>query len=111
MRSLFAIALLAGCPGSEDSDTFCDGTPVVTWDNFGRGFLTENCQTCHASDSPDRHDAPDYVTFDTEADVAAQVQPILLAATGEAPYMPPEGGVSEDDRFLLKVWLSCYPPE
>jgi uncharacterized membrane protein len=81
---------------------------VVTWNNFGQGFLIENCQTCHASTSPNRHDAPEEITFDTEADVSRWKDAILDEATGDDPQMPPEGGVTEDDRYKLEVWLTCF---
>jgi cytochrome c5 len=85
----------------------CVDAPVVTYANFGRGFMTQHCQSCHASTTPDRHDAPEAVTFDDEEQVWAQVDRILARATGPEPTMPPQGGVSDDDRYLLEVWLSC----
>ncbi len=33
---------------------------------------------------------------------------ILSLAVSEAPEMPPEGGVAEDDRALLEIWLRCW---
>lgn len=110
----------AGSPGDTDSapvgetggpdpaDPTCDEAPVVTWDNFGRGFLVENCQACHASTAPDRHGAPIEVVFDTEGDARAWKDRILARAAGEAPTMPPMGGTSADDRYLLGVWLTCW---
>ena len=105
-------AALVACGDPEDSDTaaFCADAPVTTYDNFGQGFLTENCQTCHASGSADRNSAPADVIFDTEGDVAAQADLILAMATGDEPQMPPEGGVTDDDRSRLEIWLRCYPP-
>ncbi len=103
---------LLGCvepPGDDDDSAgFCEDTPVLTWDNFGRSFLVENCQTCHASTSPNRHDAPEEITFDTEEQALALATSILGVATGESPAMPPEGGVAEEDRYKLEVWLRCY---
>lgn len=98
---------LAGCdePGTAE---FCDGQPVVTYDNFGAGFMTENCQSCHASTSTDRQEAPEDVTFDTLEDVRETSPLILSVAAGDASQMPPEGGVDEDDRLLLEIWLRCW---
>lgn len=93
---------------TEPADTgLCATSPVVTWDSWGRGFVTENCQSCHASTSSDRNGAPEGVVFDTEADVWDQAAMILAVATGDKPIMPPMGGVHEDDRYLLEVWLTC----
>jgi uncharacterized membrane protein len=108
---------LIGCAADvETADTappvpaICVDAPVTTWDNFGSGFTTESCQACHSSTSAARNGAPEDVTFDTEADVALHVDLMLDRATGEAPTMPPQGGVTEDDRQLLEIWLRCFPP-
>lgn len=115
--------LLLGCgPGDPDaggadsadtasdtaaSDDPCVDAPVVTWDNFGAGFLTQHCTACHASSARDRHGAPADVTFDTEAEALAWSDRILARAAGDAATMPPQGGVSNDDRTLLGIWLGC----
>ncbi len=104
------VVAIAGCDGgggTDDLSETCDGAPVTTWDNFGAGFLTENCQPCHASTSPDRQGAPEDVVFDTEEHVWSVAPAILEMATGEDPLMPPRGGVSEEDRYRLEVWLTC----
>lgn len=110
-RLLLALALAAGC-GEKDVDSaaetgFCATAPVSTWENFGAGFFTQECQSCHASESPERNGAPDVVTFDSEEEVLAQVALVLEVATGEEPTMPPEGGVREEDRYMLEAWLRC----
>ena len=102
---------LAACSGdsaatAEDSG-FCATAPVVTFESFGSGFVTENCQTCHASTAPDRHDAPAEVTFDDVAHCWEWADRILARASGAAPTMPPMGGTTDDDRYLLEVWLTC----
>lgn len=119
------IAAGGGGPGSDDAsaadtstlppedtgtavDPLCVDAPVVTWNNFGEGFLIENCQACHASTAPNRHGAPENVTFDTEDDVRTWKDRILARAAGDAPTMPPMGGTSADDRYLLEVWLTCW---
>ena len=95
--------------GAPDVDPACDGLPVVTWANFGAGFMLQQCQSCHADTAADRRGAPEGVGFGEEADVRAHHDRIVARALGEAPTMPPEGGVSEDDRALLAIWLDCDP--
>jgi uncharacterized membrane protein len=87
----------------------CAGAPVVTWDNFGAGFLNESCDSCHASTvtGAARHDAPEDVQFDTKEEVWSWAADILRMATGKDPLMPPEGGPSDDDRVRLFWWLGC----
>lgn len=98
-----------GGESAASGDTgLCADAPVIMWANFGQGFLTENCQSCHASTSADRHDAPEGVVFDTLDDAVAQADRILARATGEAADMPPQGGVSEEDRQKLEIWLTCW---
>jgi uncharacterized membrane protein len=87
----------------------CTGAPIVTWDNFGAGFLNESCDSCHASTvtGAARNNAPEAVSFDTKEEAWSWADDILLMATGDTPEMPPEGGPSEDDRVRLFWWLGC----
>lgn len=121
----FVLVLMVACPAQEealsptptepptslDSPTplsKCADAPVVTWSNFLEGFFIENCQTCHASTSLERYGAPVGVTFDTLEQVLALEDRILARATGDAPSMPPGGGVSDEDRLLLEISLTCW---
>jgi uncharacterized membrane protein len=104
--------LETGTTDSVDTDTQitadeCDAEPTVTWANFGQGFMLGYCQPCHASTAPDRHGAPVDVVFDTEADCITRAERIAARASGDAPTMPPGGGVPQADRALLEIWLSC----
>lgn len=94
---------------SADTGDFCDGVPAVNYNNFGRGFMTESCQGCHASTTANRYGAPEGITFDTVEQVWGWSSYILQIATGEGATMPPAGGVSEDDRTRLSWWLRCAP--
>jgi len=109
---LFACQIGGGdsAPESEAASTDpCAGAPILTWDNFGAGFLNENCDSCHSSTvtGAARHDAPEKVSFDTKEEVWSWADQILLMATGDDPEMPPEGGPSADDRMRLSWWLGC----
>lgn len=97
--------------GSGDTGSgFCDDAPTVTWASFGRGFLLEACQGCHASTAPDRHGAPDEVVFDTVDDAWFWAPYVLAMAAYEPIEMPPMGGTTEDDRTRLRWWLECGTP-
>lgn len=103
------IWLLVACAGEElptDSYDRCADLPVTTWDNFGAGFVTQSCQTCHSSTSPNRLGAPEDVTFDDAEQVWAQADRVLQRVVTDAD-MPPQGGVTEEDRRRLDIWLTC----
>jgi uncharacterized membrane protein len=108
VRMIIPLLLLSACGDKAADDSgLCAGAPVVTWENFGAGFIVERCQTCHASTSPNRNDAPEEVTFDTEEQVQAWADRILARVLDDANPMPPQGGVDDDDLTLLETWLGC----
>ena len=112
MLVVLGLGLGSGCEGEPGTSTpdasFCDDAPQpVTWDNFGRSFVTERCQACHASATVDRQGAPEAVFFDTEEDVWRWADRVVAVAGPGEPLMPPQGGVEADDRYLLEVWLTC----
>lgn len=77
-----------------------------TWASFGDPFFRRQCGSCHAATAPDRFGAPEAVTFDTEAEVLAQrgaVERVIL----DAETMPPGGGISDEERALLRSYLAC----
>ncbi len=88
---------------------------VVSYDNFGHGFMNTWCAPCHSSalqsgapgeDDP-RSGAPEGVDLDTHAGVQDWSERILARSTGDAPSMPPVGGPTLDDLALLEEWLLC----
>ena len=122
MTRLLLLVALAGCgdkdPAAADTDTGTPGTsadtglcadaPVLTWANFGDGFVTEHCQACHASTSPDRRGAPEDVTFDTLDQTLAWRDRVLARSAGDDPTMPPQGGVDPVEREKVEIWLTCW---
>ena len=104
------LMLLLACADAENDsalDPLCDQAPVTSYDNFGHGFMLQNCQSCHASSSQNRYDAPPDITFDDQDQVLLYAERILARAAGEQPTMPPQGGVEEADRLRLEQWLLC----
>lgn len=130
MILLLALACAGGdAVGDDTGDTnavdtaggdFCADAPVVTFETFGAGFLTANCQSCHASTvtGSQRNDAPEEIYFDAgdgtgrvDVDAAwALASRILARATGDSADMPPLGGTTPDDRYRVEVWLTCADP-
>ena len=109
---------LLGCPEPVDTGrtvsvdsgvwqgVVCDSSPSVTWDNWGSGFFTTHCQGCHASTTPDRYGATVGVDFDNLADLRQWHERVRVRVL-EDEDMPPAGGISEDELFLLGVLLDC----
>ena len=111
---LFTLFMFLGCAAepqdTSDSsivDSNCVDAQIITYNNFGKSFMTHGCQGCHASTAPDRYGAPIEVVFDTLDLVWDQAATILAVAAGDQPTMPPQGGVTVDDRIKLKWWLEC----
>lgn len=104
------ILLFLACSGdAEDTAAaYCEDAPRLEWENFGDGFITQNCQPCHASTAVDRYGAPDDVTFDDEEETLAWADRILARAAGDDADMPPAGGVDAADREKLEIWLTCW---
>lgn len=97
--------------GGTDTGDPCEGVPLVNYATFGQGFLTANCQGCHASTSPERYGAPEWVVFDTVQDAWTWKDRILELVPGKAgARMPPAGGITEDDQQRLRWWLLCAEP-
>lgn len=97
--------------GATPHDTgICADAGTVTWNSWGRGFLTEACQSCHASTATNRYGAPESVVFDTVDDAWTWADRILARSAGDDATMPPAGGVTDDDRTRLTWWLRCGEP-
>ena len=75
------------------------------YENFGEGFLIQNCQGCHASTTTDRAGAPVEFSFDSYTDVLTHKQAIVREI--QENTMPPMGGLDEDEREAALEWLSC----
>jgi len=113
VRIVFGLSLLcvAACGTGEDTATLlCDDAPWLSWENFGAGFVAQHCQSCHASTSLDRHEAPEEVVFDSPEHVRQWRELVLAVAVNDEPSMPPMGGVSFEDRRRLQIWLLCEAP-
>lgn len=109
---LFAILAAMGCGPARTLASFpCpDGGTSLTYEGFGRGFMTRYCQSCHASDSRAREGAPASYAFDDLASVTKWRERIFERSAAENDTMPP----GPDDpplaeRMKLAEWLSCGP--
>jgi hypothetical protein len=100
IRCLAGLALLvaAGCASPDPAVPIPDGAvscdpPTLTYQNFGSAFFSAHCAGCHLWDQPSARDD------------AAQ----LSGAVGSG-FMPPGGGVPDDEKAAFLAWLGCGAP-
>lgn len=89
---------------AEAEPAACEAAPTCA--DWTEGFVTGRCQACHAGSAPERHGAPEGVTFDGCAQIVAQAEAIGRTVL-DSGTMPPGGGVTDDERALLEDWLAC----
>ena len=111
-----AAALPDGSPwhdGMTLAERPCPPNSILTYTNFGSGFVSEYCLGCHGADVPEsmRHGAPLTTTFDTPAEIRQHATRIYARAGDGYTTMPPAGGPSLEARALLGEWLACGSPE
>ena len=87
----------------------CERAPPLDYANFGQGFFTRYCTSCHSSQltGADRSGAPEAYDFDSEAAIAASIGIIRVVTLGDAPTMPPGGSPTATELSLLDEWLTC----
>ena len=126
----FLIVLLVACgPSPTPTGAVCpDPDPyTLTWDSFGRDFMTRYCTWCHDSSLPYsmRNGAPIYHDFDTLEGVRGVINHIDeqsgFGPEAQNTLMPPpecpsvKGGSLDtncakptaDERQKLAIWLAC----
>jgi hypothetical protein len=104
--------LTTGCgdQGGESPETVdCDRQPPLNWSNFGEGFFSLHCTSCHSSENSDvqRSGAPIGLDFDTYSEVVREVSRIEIAAIGDDAAMPPSSKPTEAEIAMLSEWLTC----
>ena len=98
-----------GAGGQTETDTstsLCTDPSVPSYEEWTQGFLMSKCQSCHASTAANRYGAPEPVTFDTYEQVDNWRSSIARTVLDEQS-MPPSGGVTDEERILLELWLHC----
>ena len=101
-RSVLLVLLLAGC--GNDTRVECSESPL-TYQTFGDPYIANWCRGCHSEDliPTMRQDAPLGVNLDTLDEVRQRRAQILEMGD----RMPPTGGPSEEERALMREWLTC----
>ena len=95
----------------------CPPTQTLTYDNFGKPFMTKYCTSCHSSEKTgvDRKGAPSFHDFDTLFGIKAVADHIdETTAAGPATI---NDGMPQDrptpttmERYQLGEWIACGMP-
>jgi len=87
------------------------GGTTLGYANFGAGFMSAYCQSCHASTSLDRKGAPGEYIFDTLEQIKRHKERIFVRSAADNDSMPPgPDDPSLEERNKLAEWLVCGAP-
>lgn len=116
------LALACSDPVEENeggpTGSVCPEEPTLTYDTFGRAFMTAYCTRCHSStlQGSSRQGAPSDHDFDTLEGVRATPVAHIDEEAAAGPLkvntsMPPSAPLpSESERRQLGEWLACGTP-
>jgi uncharacterized membrane protein len=110
-RTLLGLGLLiAACaePVVELDDYPCMEDPALTYETFGRAFIAEHCDRCHAAGPGLRHGAPESYRFETLDGVRRhRVRIFARSATTNTSMPPGPMDPAPEARERLATWLAC----
>lgn len=107
-------SLVAACASPTGST--CPPADPPTYASFGEQFFADYCLDCHSASSRNRHDAPDDLNFDTEAQIrkhAAAIDSESAAGPDATNTSMPEKSANVltlptiEERRLLGQYLAC----
>lgn len=109
-----AFVFLVGCIDApvpiEDYPCPPQGTKL-TYESFGRAFMSTHCNNCHNASEGNRSGAPESFRFDTLDDVRTHKTRIFVRAATTNTTMPPgPEDPPEAEREQLAEWLACGAP-
>ena len=92
--------------GLSDTGEDCDVPMGFDWSTWGQPFFRTWCSGCHGADAPERYGAPDWLVFDTEAQVYNH-RSLIRSSVLERQSMPLGGGLPEQESESLDLFLRC----
>lgn len=97
----------AACYGlGDDTGSVCPDDSTLTYENFGRALMAENC-SCHVS-------GDETPKFDTLDKIRANIGDIDKAAAAGPnavnTFMPDDKSMPKSERLKLGEWLACGAP-
>jgi hypothetical protein len=101
-------------PYPPESFLNCAKGTLISYENFGSGFIGQYCLTCHSIKKKEtvRGGAPIDVNFDTAREIQ-MFRASILARTrrGQTKPMPPNREIPASQFLILTEWLDCGAPE
>lgn len=105
--------IVAKAPVPVPTSLECPKGTYLTYSNFGSGFLSRYCRSCHsrALSEGQRGGAPLAANFETVEEARTYRALILTKTSGSLPSIAPQHRVPENDKTALTEWLRCGAPE
>ncbi len=97
-----------GCSGASSLDDHpCPSSKTrLTYENFGEGFFSRYCTTCHGG--PNGYSSRSFSSLQL---ICANQGRIFINAAADNASMPPgPGGPARSERDDLADWLACGAP-
>lgn len=121
MNRLLLLLLVSACSDpplfGPPTESICPSDSTITYDNFGKNFMTKYCTRCHSSElrGADRQGAPSFHDFDTLYGIRAVSDHVdETTASGPAATntgMPPDKPAPTlAERKQLGEWIACGMP-
>jgi len=106
-RLLLALSFLvtvSACGGGSSAACPSTGT-TLTYANFGQGFMSNYCASCHGNSLPEAN-----VSLTSQSGVSAHASAVDSVVTSGS--MPPRGATSPTaaEQAQLAEWLACGAP-
>lgn len=115
LTTLWTLSCGSNSKSSVAATDECPSDSTLSYDNFGKAFMTSYCTRCHSTTltGAARNGAPSDHNFDTLAGIIDEIEHVeeSAGAGAGASIMPPSGAKPSDaERQQLSDWIACGAP-
>lgn len=106
------LPIVVSGPATFETNLKCPKGTYLTYENFGAGFLSTYCLSCHSAQMTEgkRGGAPLAANFDTAYDASRYRALMLTKTQGSNPSMPPGQILKPKEKAAFAEWLNCGAP-
>lgn len=105
-----ALASVVACKNSgEATGSTCPTSSTLTYENFGKTFMTTYCTDCHSSTGKSEPPILDNITS-IRSSISAIDKSAASGPDSSNDSMPEGFDVAEGERQKLGEWLACGAP-